>query len=37
VTAGLRVSADEEVQGLDALEHGNKAYAPDTYATGEAA
>jgi ammonium transporter, Amt family len=37
MTVGLRVGAEEEVQGLDALEHGNEAYAPDTYATGEAA
>ena len=30
-TAGLRVSAEEEISGLDVLEHGNEAYAPDTY------
>jgi Amt family ammonium transporter len=38
LTVGLRVSAEEEVQGLDALEHGNEAYAADAYsaATGEA-
>jgi Amt family ammonium transporter len=31
-TVGLRVSPEEEVQGLDALEHGNEAYAADAYA-----
>jgi len=31
LTVGLRVSAEEEVQGLDATEHGNEAYAPDAY------
>jgi ammonium transporter, Amt family len=31
-TIGLRVSAEEEVQGLDSNEHGNEAYAADTYA-----
>lgn len=31
-TVGLRVSAEEETQGLDAFEHGNEAYAPDHYA-----
>jgi Amt family ammonium transporter len=37
-TVGLRVSAEEEIQGLDALEHGNEAYAADAYsvAAGEA-
>jgi ammonium transporter, Amt family len=29
---GLRVSAEEEVQGLDTNEHGNEAYAANTYA-----
>jgi Amt family ammonium transporter len=29
-TIGLRVSADEEMQGLDVLEHGMSGYAPDT-------
>ncbi len=28
---GLRVSPDEEVAGLDVFEHGNEAYAPDTF------
>jgi Amt family ammonium transporter len=28
-TIGLRVSAEEEVQGLDVLEHGLQGYAPD--------
>jgi Amt family ammonium transporter len=32
LTIGLRVSADEEAQGLDGFEHGNEAYAPDHYA-----
>jgi Amt family ammonium transporter len=31
VTVGLRVSAQEEVEGLDSHEHGNDAYAPDTF------
>jgi ammonia channel protein AmtB len=30
---GLRVSAEEEAQGLDVFEHGNEAYAADHYAT----
>ena len=30
-TFGLRVSPEEEVAGLDAFEHGNEAYAPDTF------
>ncbi len=29
-TIGLRVSAEEEVAGLDVLEHGSPGYAPDT-------
>ena len=29
-TVGLRVSADEEMQGLDILEHGLQGYAPET-------
>jgi Amt family ammonium transporter len=33
MTVGLRVSAEEETEGLDAFEHGNEAYAPDHYAT----
>ncbi len=33
VTVGLRVSAEEEVEGLDSHEHGNDAYAPDTFRT----
>jgi Amt family ammonium transporter len=32
-TVGLRVSAEEEAQGLDVFEHGNAAYAADHYAT----
>jgi len=32
-TVGLRVSAEEEVEGLDFHEHGNDAYAPDTFAS----
>jgi len=32
-TVGLRVSPEEETQGLDGFEHGNEAYAPDHYAT----
>jgi Amt family ammonium transporter len=32
-TVGLRVSAEEEAQGLDVFEHGNEAYAADHYAT----
>jgi ammonium transporter, Amt family len=33
VTVGLRVSAEEEVDGLDFHEHGNDAYAPDAFRT----
>ena len=33
MTVGLRVSPEEEVQGLDGFEHGNEAYAPDHFAT----
>ena len=29
-TIGLRVSAEEEIEGLDVLEHGLAGYAPDT-------
>ncbi|WP_420451102.1 ammonium transporter [Ilumatobacter sp.] len=29
-TIGLRVSAEEEIEGLDVLEHGLQGYAPDT-------
>jgi Amt family ammonium transporter len=32
LTMGLRVSAEEEAQGLDGFEHGNEAYAPDHHA-----
>ena len=32
-TVGLRVSAEEEVEGLDFHEHGNDAYAPDAFRT----
>jgi Amt family ammonium transporter len=28
---GIRVSKEEEVSGLDAFEHGNEAYGPDTF------
>jgi Amt family ammonium transporter len=27
---GIRVSAEEEIEGLDILEHGLSGYAPDT-------
>jgi Amt family ammonium transporter len=30
-TVGLRVNKEEEVAGLDAFEHGNEAYGPDTF------
>jgi Amt family ammonium transporter len=33
VTVGLRVSAEEEVEGLDSHEHGNDAYAGDAFRT----
>ncbi|HVM39785.1 MAG TPA: ammonium transporter, partial [Acidimicrobiia bacterium] len=29
-TIGLRVSAEEEIEGLDVLEHGSPGYGPDT-------
>jgi Amt family ammonium transporter len=32
-TVGLRVSAEEETAGLDVFEHGNEAYAPDTFSS----
>jgi Amt family ammonium transporter len=32
LTIGVRVSPEEETQGLDVFEHGNEAYAPDQYA-----
>lgn len=32
-TIGLRVSAEEEIEGLDLLEHGLQGYAPDMAAT----
>ena len=32
-TIGLRVTAEEEVEGLDVLEHGLQGYAPDMAAT----
>jgi Amt family ammonium transporter len=35
-TIGLRVSAEEEIEGLDSFEHGNEAYAPDTYSSSAA-
>ncbi len=31
-TMGLRVSPEEEIEGLDTQEHGNEAYAADAYA-----
>jgi Amt family ammonium transporter len=33
-TIGLRVSAEEETQGLDVLEHGLQGYANETVTTG---
>ena len=33
VTVGLRVSPEEEVEGLDSAEHGNDAYAADAFRT----
>ena len=33
VTVGLRVSPEEEVEGLDSHEHGNDAYAHDAFRT----
>ena len=30
-TIGLRVSPEEEVEGLDITEHGNEAYAADAF------
>lgn len=30
-TVGMRVSAEEEIAGLDVFEHGNEAYGPDTF------
>jgi Amt family ammonium transporter len=35
-TIGLRVSPEEEIQGLDSFEHGNEAYAPDTFSSSAA-
>jgi Amt family ammonium transporter len=32
-TIGLRVSAEEEIAGLDVLEHGSPGYGPDTVTT----
>ena len=32
-TVGLRVSAEEEVEGLDFHEHGNEAYAGDAFSS----
>jgi Amt family ammonium transporter len=32
-TIGLRVTAEEEIEGLDLLEHGLQGYAPDMAAT----
>jgi len=36
MTIGLRVSVEEEIDGLDVHEHGNEAYAPDTYSSSAA-
>jgi Amt family ammonium transporter len=33
VTVGLRVSPEEEIEGLDSAEHGNDAYAADAFRT----
>ncbi|MDZ7778839.1 MAG: ammonium transporter [Gemmatimonadota bacterium] len=32
-TFGIRVSPEEEIAGLDAFEHGNEAYGPDTFSS----
>jgi Amt family ammonium transporter len=32
-TVGLRVSAEEEIEGLDLAEHGNQAYPTDAVGT----
>jgi Amt family ammonium transporter len=37
MTIGLRVTPEEEIEGLDFHEHGNDAYAPDTYRSAEGA
>lgn len=34
-TVGLRVSAEEEIEGLDVLEHGSPGYSDDTAGTSE--
>jgi Amt family ammonium transporter len=36
MTFGIRVSPEEEIAGLDAFEHGNEAYAPDTFSSSAA-
>jgi Amt family ammonium transporter len=36
-TVGLRVSAEEEIQGLDVIEHGSPGYNPDVLAGGTGA
>jgi Amt family ammonium transporter len=36
MTIGLRVSAEEEIDGLDMHEHGNEGYAHDTYSSSAA-
>ena len=33
MTIGLRVSAEEEIQGMDTFEHGNEAYPPDHFSS----
>jgi ammonium transporter, Amt family len=35
-TFGIRVSPEEEIAGLDAFEHGNEAYGPDTFSASAA-
>jgi ammonium transporter, Amt family len=35
-TFGIRVSPEEEIAGLDAFEHGNEAYGPDTFSSSAA-
>ena len=36
MTFGIRVSPEEEMAGLDAFEHGNEAYGPDTFSSSAA-
>jgi len=37
VTVGLRVPPEEEIEGLDVVEHGTPGYGPDVFATAPAA